>query len=44
MKYASCTDIFIAGHFYGVGSPYLFTREDAKSADFNIDMIGDIYI
>lgn len=42
MKYASCTDIFIAGHFYGLGSPYLFTREDAKSDNFKIKVIADI--
>ena len=42
MKYASCTDIFIAGHFYGLDSPYLFTREDAKSDNFKIKVIADI--
>ena len=42
MKYAKHTDIYISGHFYGVGSPYLFTREDAKSDDFNIKVIADI--
>ena len=42
MKYASCTDIFIAGHFYGIGSPYLFTREDAKLDNFKIKVIADI--
>src|SRR5690606_31959028 len=29
MPYAKETDMFIAGHFYGDGSPFLFTREDA---------------
>jgi len=42
MNYASCGDIFIAGHYYGKGSPYLFTREDAKSPDFKIRTIADI--
>jgi len=42
MKYAKRTDVFIAGHFFGVGSPYLFTREDAKSDDFNIKVVADI--
>ena len=42
MNYASCADIFIAGHYYGKGSPYLFTREDAKSSDFKIRTIADI--
>ena len=42
MNYACCADIFIAGHYYGKGSPYLFTREDAKSSDFKIRTIADI--
>ena len=42
MKYAAVSDMFIAGHFYGDGAPYLFTREDAKSNDFNIKVVADI--
>lgn len=42
MKYASVTDYFIAGHFYGDGAPYLFTREDAKEPGFKINLIADI--
>ncbi len=42
MPYAKETDLFIAGHFYGDGAPYLFTREDAKHPDFNINLIADI--
>lgn len=42
MPYAAQTDYFIAGHFYGNGAPYLFTREDAKRADFKINMVADI--
>ncbi len=42
MDYASCADVFIAGHYYGAGSPYLFTREDVKSADFKIRTVADI--
>ena len=42
MPYAKETDFFIAGHFYGNGAPYLFTREDAKSPDFNINLVADI--
>lgn len=42
MQYASCADIFIAGHYYGKNSPYLFTREDAKSPNFKIKTIADI--
>ncbi|MAW20763.1 MAG: alanine dehydrogenase [Flavobacteriales bacterium] len=42
MDYAKYADIFIAGHYYGTGSPYLFTREDAKSKLFNLKVIADI--
>ncbi len=42
MDYAKCADIFIAGHYYGAGSPYLFTRQDAKSSEFKIRTIADI--
>ena len=42
MNFASCADIFIAGHYYAKGSPFLFTREDAKSSNFKIRTIADI--
>ena len=42
MDYAKQADIFIAGHYYSSGSPYLFTREDAKNSDFNIKVIADV--
>ena len=42
MRFAKVTDFFIAGHFFGDGSPYLFTRNDAKSEDFNIKFVADI--
>ena len=42
MRFAKVTDFFIAGHFYGNGAPYLFTREDAKSVDFKIKFVADI--
>ncbi len=42
MPYAKCSDFFIAGHFYGNDAPYLFTREDAKHPDFNINLVADI--
>ncbi|PQJ79258.1 NAD(P)-dependent oxidoreductase [Polaribacter porphyrae] len=42
MRFAKVTDFFIAGHFFGDGSPYLFTREDAKHPDFNIKYVADI--
>ncbi|MFI2742662.1 NAD(P)-dependent oxidoreductase [Zhouia sp. PK063] len=42
MRFAKVTDFYIAGHFYGDGAPYLFTRNDAKSKDFNIKVVADI--
>ena len=42
MRFANVADFFIAGHFYGNGAPYLFTREEAKSEDFNIKYVADI--
>jgi alanine dehydrogenase len=42
MRFAAVTDFFIAGHFYGNGAPYLFTRENAKSKEFNIKFVADI--
>jgi len=42
MPYAKETDFFIAGHFYGNNAPYLFTRNDAKQPDFNINLVADI--
>ncbi len=42
MRFAKVTDFFIAGHFFGDGSPFLFTREDAKSKDFKIKYVADV--
>lgn len=42
MKFAKTTDFFIAGHFFGDGSPYLFTRADAKKSKFSIKYVADI--
>ena len=42
MRFAAVTDLYIAGHFYGSGAPYLFTREDAKQTQFKIKVVADI--
>lgn len=42
MRFAKTTNYFIAGHFYGDGAPYLFTRADAKDKDFKINLVADI--
>lgn len=41
-RFAKVTDFYIAGHFYGDGAPYLFTREDTKHPDFRIKVVADV--
>ena len=41
-RFAKVSDFYIAGHFYGDGAPYLFTREDAKHPEFRINLVADI--
>lgn len=41
-RFAKITDFYIAGHFYGDGAPYLYTREEAKHADFKIRVVADV--
>jgi len=42
MKYAKHAEFFIAGHYHAADSPFLFTRDDAKSKDFKIRTVADI--
>lgn len=42
IRFARVSDIYIAGHFYASGAPYIFTREDAKTLDFQIRVVADI--
>ncbi len=41
-RFTRVSDLYIAGHFYGDGAPYLFTREDVKHPDFKIKVVADI--
>ncbi|MBC31074.1 MAG: alanine dehydrogenase [Muricauda sp.] len=41
-RFAKVTDFFIAGHFYGDGAPFLYTREDVIHPDFKIKVVADI--
>lgn len=41
-RFTKVTDFYIAGHFYGDGAPYLYTREDAKHPDFKIKVVADV--
>lgn len=42
MRFAKVSDVYMAGHFFGDGAPYIYTREDAKSKDFKIRVVADI--
>ncbi|MGB0177401.1 MAG: NAD(P)-dependent oxidoreductase [Owenweeksia sp.] len=42
MRYARSTDIYIPCHFWSNRSPYIFTREDARSPEFRIKLVSDI--
>jgi len=41
-RFAKVTDFYIAGHFYGQGAPYLYTREDTNHPDFKIRVVADV--
>lgn len=41
-RYTRVTDLYIAGHFYGDGAPYLITREDIQHSEFQIKVVADI--
>lgn len=41
-RFTTVSDLYIAGHFYGVGAPYLITREDVSKDEFNISVVADI--
>lgn len=42
LPYAQEADMFIAGHYWEEGSPFFFTRQDARNQRFNLRMIADI--
>ncbi|WP_103070828.1 NAD(P)-dependent oxidoreductase [Aquimarina sediminis] len=42
MRFAKVSDMYIAGHFFGDGAPFIFTRDDAKSQDFKIKLVADV--
>lgn len=42
LRFAKVTNLYIAGHFYGDGAPYLYTREDVRNPDFQIEVVADI--
>ena len=42
MKFAKTSDVFIAGHFYGEGSPVFYSEEDIRHKDFRIKYVADV--
>ena len=42
LKFAKTAEMFVAGHYFAAGSPFLFTREDAKSKEFKIRTVADV--
>ena len=42
IRFTHVSDFYIAGHFYGQGAPYLYTREDVKHPDFKISVVADV--
>lgn len=41
-KYAKVSNMYIACHYWDSESPFIFTREDAKSSNFKIEIVADI--
>ena len=42
LPYACAADIFIAGHFYAEGAPYIISREDFKHPQIKLKVVADI--
>ena len=42
LPFAQRGDLFIAGHFWAEGSPFLFTREDMQHEKWNVQVVADI--
>jgi alanine dehydrogenase len=41
-RFTKVADVFMAGHFYGNGSPYILTQEMLKANDCKIKVVADI--
>jgi len=42
LPYACAADIYIAGHFYAQGSPYIITRADFKHPQLRLKVVADV--
>ncbi|MBN32004.1 MAG: alanine dehydrogenase [Crocinitomicaceae bacterium] len=41
-RFAQVANLFIAGHFWAEGSPFLFTREDMRHPNWKVKVVADI--
>lgn len=41
-RFAEVSELYIAGHFFNEGSPYIFRRENMRSPKFKIKVVADI--
>ena len=42
MPYARVADMYIAGHYWAEGSPFLFTRDDMKDPSWHVQVVADV--
>jgi alanine dehydrogenase len=42
MRFAKVADMYVSCHYWDKRAPYIFSREDAKSPDFNLKIVSDI--
>ena len=42
MPYAEVADMYIAGHYWAEGSPFLFTRDDMKRSTWKVKVVADV--
>ncbi len=41
-RFSDIGDMYIACHYWDADAPFIFSREDAKSPDFNLKIVADI--
>ena len=42
MRYAAVANVYVACHYWDNRSPFIFTREDVKSPNWNISLVADV--
>ena len=42
MGFAKAANLYIACHFWDQNAPFIFTREDTRHPDFNIEYVADV--